>query len=183
MSGWREAQHSLLEELFHISPAAMSAAQQEAIMVAADAYALSFAAWAVEHSNNLSAIDKSKLLGSAPRWRPSVSRTEGDSNMNNILREIEELWERLSARPWRAEMYDGEWVIWSGDFVIATFGAPVDTERDTTQRDAQAAILAVTHFPALLRGLVKAAESLENVGAHVPGQEARRILASLQTPR
>lgn len=36
---WREARAAHLEELFHISPAAMSAAQQETIVRAADAYA------------------------------------------------------------------------------------------------------------------------------------------------
>jgi len=53
MSDWREARHSLLGELFHISPSAMSAAQQEAIMAAADAYALAlmhaFAEYDIDH--------------------------------------------------------------------------------------------------------------------------------------
>ena len=44
------------------------------LVAAADAYALSFASWAIEHSNNLNKIDKAKLLG----WLKAQVEAEHD---------------------------------------------------------------------------------------------------------
>ena len=71
VTDWREARADLAARA---KASVIVPGWENDLVAAADAYALSFASWAIEHSNNLNKIDKAKLLG----WLKAQVEAEHD---------------------------------------------------------------------------------------------------------